>query len=56
MPAGGVTIRTRAALGISLRHYRPGREVLAGLGQVKVGNARNNCGDAALERDVTDRR
>jgi hypothetical protein len=25
------------------RHYRPGREVLAGLGQVKAGNARKNC-------------
>src|SRR3984885_2204594 len=24
-------------------HYRPGREVLAGLGQVKAGNARTNC-------------
>ena len=32
------------------RHYRPGREVLAGLGQVKAGNARKNCVGSAPAR------
>ena len=32
------------------RHYRPGREVLAGLGQVKAGNARKNCAASALAK------
>jgi hypothetical protein len=34
---GGIASRTRAASGISLLHYSPGREVLAGLGQVEGG-------------------
>src|SRR3984957_11121524 len=34
-------------------HYRPGREVLAGLGQVKAGNARTNCVGAAPGMGMT---
>ena len=37
VPAGGFAGRSRAALGINLPALRPGREVLAGLGQVWGG-------------------
>ncbi len=42
VPAGGVVNRSRAAPGINLPALPTGREVLAGLGQVKAGNARKN--------------
>jgi hypothetical protein len=38
-------------------HYRPGREVLAGRGQVKAGNTRKNCVRSCRRKaDVTGRR
>ena len=43
VPAGGVTTRSRAASGISHPALGPGARCIAGLGQVKAGNARTNC-------------
>src|SRR6266481_2161489 len=40
VPAGGLAIRARAALGINPSALRPGCELLAGLGSAGAGNTR----------------